>query len=200
MSNYGPPSDEQVRSYYSSQSRTANWVFSHSPPPSRSSSRPPTLRSSSQSSSSRPSSRATSRPRGNSLPPPPPGFKYAPASTPMVYKTQAATYTVITTNAKNVIVTSPDGGRPSKHRHSHSTSSAHLPLRQQTFPQTSPKHSSAHNSSGHRHHSSHHSSHHSPSKTKEKPLLQRLFSLGSSKGRQRSNSTGGSGSGFNVKW
>jgi len=189
MSDYGPPSDDQVRAYYSSQARVANWVSTHSPPQSRSSSRPPTVRSSSHSSSSRPSSRAASRPRNSSLPPPPPGFKYAPASTPVVYKTQAATYTVVTANSKNVIITNGEVKSPSKHRHSISTT------RQQTFPQTTPKHSSSHTSSNSRH-----VSRHSSSKPKEKPLLQRLFSLGSSKGRQRRNSTGGSNNGFSIRW
>jgi len=193
MSDYGPPSNDQVRAYYSSQARVANWVSTHSPPQSRSSSRPPTVRSSSHSSSSRPSSRAASRPRNNSLPPPPPGFKYAPANTPVVYKTQAATYTVVTTNSKNVIVTNGEVKSPSKHRHS--MSATHHPARQQTFPQTSPKHSSSHTSSNSRH-----ASRHSSSKPKEKPLLQRLFSLGSSKGRQRRNSTGGSNNGFSIRW
>jgi len=194
MSDHGPPSQDQVKAYYSSQSRTANWVSRHSsPPPSRSSSRPPTVRSSSQS-SSRPSSRAASRPRGNSLPPPPAGFKYAPANTPVVYKTQAATYTVVTTDSKNVIVTSGDGRQPSKHRHS-TPANHHHPARQQTYPQTSHKHSSSHTSSNTRH-----PSRHSSSKHKEKPLLQRIFSLGSSKGRQRRNSTGDSNNGFAIKW
>jgi len=188
MSEYGPPTDDQVRAYYSSQSRTANWVSVHSPPTSRSSSRPPTTRSNSSS-----SSRAASRPRNHSLPPPPPGFKYAPASTPMVYKTESATYTVITSKSKNIIVTSGDGKKQSSHRHS----TPPVPARQQTYPQTSHKHSSSHtsSSSNSRHHVSHHSS-----KTKEKPLLQRLFSLGSTKSRKRRNSTGGSSETVLVKW
>jgi len=196
MSEYGPPTDDQIKAYYSCQSRTANWVQSHSSPSSRSSSRPPTTRSSSQQSSS---SHITSRARNHSLPPPPPGFKYAPASTPMVYKTQAATYTVVTTKSKPVIVTTNDGKIQPSRRHStppvqHSSrQKSHSHSHSHTRSRSPPRHSSTHTSS---------SSNSRPSMSrntskKEKPLLQRLFSLGSSK---RRNSTGGSNNGIGIKW
>jgi len=192
MSEYGPPTGEQVRAYYHSQERVARWV----------STTPSPMVSGASSPISRPSSRATtSRKRTTSLPPPPPGFKYGPASTPIVYKTQEVSYTVIPGNTTKCIIThsASESNRSKTHSSSKRHSTPPTPPRHQSYPQSSSKHkkhSSSHTSSSSRDSKS--PSRHSSSKPKEKPLLQRLFSFGSNKSRERRNSTGGGG--VAVKW
>jgi len=175
MSDYGPPTDSQVKQYRGSQARTASWVSQHATSVSP---RPPASRSSSSA-----SSRSS---RQSSLPPPPPGFKYAPANGPVVFKTQAATYTVLPAGATKPVIVAPP--RP-HHSHRHSTP----PPRQQTYPSVTYKQPSPQPSRSHSHS---YTRHQSKSKPKEKPLLHRLFGLDG----KRRNSTGGGAPGVSIRW
>lgn len=189
MSDYGPPTDEQISQFRGSQNRTANWVNSHCVP---AASRPAPSRSSSYS-----SSQSSSRSRTTSLPPPPPGFKYAPANAPVVYKTQAATYTVVHPSTRTSI------SGTSSRSHSRSSSATAAPRRTHTYPvvtyqtphQSYPAQTPAYY---------YPQAPRSKPKEKEQPLLRRLFGMGDGnkkpESRPRRHSSSGHDSTITIQW
>ncbi|KZS96385.1 hypothetical protein SISNIDRAFT_493923 [Sistotremastrum niveocremeum HHB9708] len=223
MSEYGPPTENEIRQWKTQLSRTANWVSNHSSPTasSPSSSRPSTSRTNSNSSHSH--HRSPTSP--GQLPPLPPGFKYAAPGTPVSFATQSATYYVVPPGQDPAaFVNSPQGSSPhrshhrsSSHHHSSSsrtstpqphnpriTTSGNVKVTYVTGPSPGPMRPPVYHAYS------------TPSPAyiqpkKEKPLLQRLFGLGpstppprKSHRRERRHSTGAGGNsrdnGLTIAW
>jgi len=218
MSDYGPPSADDIRAFKSKLSRTADWVSNHSSAPvspassPSSTPRPASSRSNSYTTSHHSSSRQ--------LPPLPAGFAYASPGTPVSYTTSSATYYVvppgqpIQVDGNNVYYPSShhrSRRHSSSHGHHHhsssskrtSSTSSHAPaVKYVNTPSPAPIRPSIHHS-----HTSPHPAYMRPSQPgnggKEKPLLQKLFGLGAPPHDKRPNSSKRShstDSGITIAW